>query len=91
MIQGVAVLCEDEQSAPAIFQFVELSFRQAIAKRGKFGVRGVVAHAACLRQQVPKRGNLGPELVELDCRRELVRQQVAFGFVEVVFILLGGR
>ena len=48
----------------------------------------MVAHAACLRQQIPKRSNFGPELVEFNRRRELVGQEVAFGIVEIVFILL---
>ena len=39
---------KDEQPAPAIFQFTELGLRQAIAKRGEFGIRGVIADAAVL-------------------------------------------
>ena len=88
MIQGVAVLSKNEQSASAVFEFIELGFRQAIAKRGQFGISGVIAHAACLRQQIPKHGNFGPELVEFNRRREFVGQEIALGIVEIVFILL---
>ena len=89
MIQRVAVLGENEQPAPAVVQFIELGFRQAFAKRGEFGIRGVVAHAAGLRQQFLQRGNFGPELVEFNGGRELVGQVVALGIVEIVLVLLG--
>ncbi len=49
----------------------------------------MVTHAACLPQQIPKHSNFGPELVEFNRCRELVGQEVAFGIVEIVFILLG--
>src|ERR1700722_18938058 len=88
MIQGVAVFSKNEQSASAVLQFIELSFRQAIAKRGEFGIGGVVAHAARLRQQITKHGNFGPELVEFDRRREFVGQEIALGIVKIVLILL---
>ena len=89
VVQGIAVFGENKQSAPAIFQFTEFSFRQAIAQRGEFGIRGMIAHAARLRQQITKRRNFGPQLVKFNRRGELVCQQVAFGIVEIVFILLG--
>src|SRR5882757_8613684 len=88
MIQGVAVLSKNEQSAPAVFQFIELGFRQAIAKRGEFGIGGVLAHAACLSQQIPKYNNFGPELVQFNRYREFVGQEIALGIVKIVFILL---
>ena len=82
------MLSKNEQSASAVFQFIELGFRQAIAKRGEFRIGGVVAHAACLRQQIPKHSNFGPELVEFNSCREFVGQEIALGIVKIVFILL---
>src|ERR1700683_2278950 len=88
MIQGVAVFSKNEKSASAVFQFIELSFRQAIAKCGEFGIGGVIAHAAGLCQQIPKHSNFGSELVEFNRRREFVGQEIALGIVKIVFILL---
>jgi hypothetical protein len=85
--QGVAVLCKNEQPASAVFQFIELSFCQTIAKRSEFGIRGMVAHAACLPQQIPKRSNFCPELVEFNGGREFVGQEVALLIVQIIFIL----
>ncbi|MGA2077162.1 MAG: hypothetical protein ABSH52_27030 [Terriglobia bacterium] len=91
MSQGVPVLCKDEQPPTTVLQFIKLGFRQAFAERREFGISGMVTHAACLRKQIPQRGNLSPKLIEFNRRRELVRQKVAFGIVEIVFILLGVR
>src|SRR5438105_12719165 len=88
MIQGVAVLRKNEQPASAVFQFIELSFRQAIAKRGQFGIRGIVADTVRLPSQIPKDSNFRTELVEFNSRRELVGQKVALGIIKIIFILL---
>ena len=66
MGKGVPVLCKDEQPSPTVLQFIELSFCQAIAKRREFGISSMVPHSACLRQQIPKCGNLSAQLIEFD-------------------------
>src|SRR5260370_35773332 len=88
MIQGVAVFSKNEQSASAVFQFIELGFRKAIAKCGEFGIGGVIAHAACLCQQIPKHTSFGPELVEFTRRRGFVGQEIGLGIVKSGFLLL---
>ena len=88
VVQRVAVLGEDEQLAAPVLQLLELRPLQALAQRDELGVVAVFAHPADARRQVPERRDLGPELIQFECRGGFVDDRVTGRLVEIVLVLL---